>query len=177
MRDTIARQLDVDKKSVKMVVDPGKGKYRNGTITFQCKEGKALDLARLHASLKATRLSGGTRSAVNYLQITAKGEVTVSGKQTLLNVSGTPQQFELVDDPKAKPKKGTQSPFQRLRAALAKGEKLMVVTGRVQGWSGHWPKVLRALPGQPAEDAKDPEKAAAKKPPLLIVREFQTATK
>jgi hypothetical protein len=160
--------LDVDAASVKMDVEPGTGRYRKGTITFKVREGKALDLAGLHASLKDTRLSGKTRSAVISFDVTAKGEVTVSGKETLLKVSGPGQQFALAEDPKAKPSKGAPSPYQRLRAALAKGARVTGVTGRVQGWSGPWPEVLRAPPG-------GPEKRAGKKPPLLIVTDFQTA--
>jgi hypothetical protein len=151
-----------------MDVAPGTGRYRNGTITFRVREGKALDLAQLHASLKATRLGGRTRSGVNYFDITAKGTVTVSGKEVLLKVSGTAQQFALGEDPKAKPKKDAPSPYERLRAALAKGEKVTAVTGRAQGWSGVWPEVLR---GQPA----GLEKPADKKLPLLIVTGFQVA--
>ena len=175
MRDTIARQFDVDKDSVKMDVEPGTGSYRIGVITFKVKDGKSLDLAKLHADLKATRLSGKTRSAVNYFEITATGEVAVSGEDTLLKVKGTTQQFALGEDPKAKLKEGEKSPFQRLRDALAKGEKVTSVTGRVQGWSGGWPDVLRALPGEPEKGEKEAEKPAVKKPPLLIVTDFQTA--
>jgi hypothetical protein len=58
------------------------------------------------------------------------------------------------------------TPFQRLQQRLAKGEKLVSVTGRVQGWSGRWPDVLRELAGK--------EKAADKKPALLMVTDFQT---
>jgi hypothetical protein len=158
-------------------VEPGSGSYRNGTITFAVQKGKSFDLAKLHASLQGTRLARGTRSAVNYLEITAQGEVSVVDKETLLKVTGTSQQFALGDDLKAKPKEGKKSPFQRLCQALAKGEKVTRVTGRVDGWSGPWPEVLRALPGEPAKDAAKEDKPAAKKPPLLIVTDFQTAEK
>jgi hypothetical protein len=155
--------------------EPGSGKYRNGTITFAVQKGKSLDLAKLHASLQGTRLAGKTRSAVNYLEITAQGEVIVVDKETLLKVSGTNQQFELGDDPKAKSKEGAKSAFQRLCQALAKGEKVSSVTGRIHGWSGPWPEVLRALPGEAAKDSAKSDKPAAKKPALLIVTDFQTA--
>ncbi len=177
MRDTIARQSDVDKSSMKYEVEPGSGKYRNGTITFYPQKGKSLDLAKIHASLQTTRLAGKTRSAVNYLEITAKGEVTVVEKDTLLKVAGTTQQFALGDDPKAKPKEEAKTPFQRLCEALAKGETVTSVTGRVIGWSGPWPEVLRALAGEPAKDSEKSDKPAAKKPLLLIVTDFQTAKK
>ena len=177
MRDTIARQSGVDKSSIKYEVQPGSGKYRIGTITFSLQKGKSLDLAKLHTSLRATRLGSETRSGVNFLEITARGEVIVLNKETLLKVSGTTQQFTLGDDPKAKPKEGTKTPFQRLCEALARGEKVTGVTGRVHGWSGRWPEVLRALAGEPAEDSEKSDKPAARKPTLLIVTDFQTAPK
>jgi hypothetical protein len=177
VRDTIARRSDVDKSSMKYEMEPGSGSYRNGTITFAAKKGKSLDLAAIHADLKATRLGSKTRSAVNYLEVTASGDVTVVGKETLLKVAGTEQQFSLGDDPKAKPKEGAKTPFQRLTEARAKGEKVVSVTGRVHGWSGRWPAVLKALPGKPAADAEKSGEAAARKTPLLIVTDFQTAKK
>src|SRR5262245_34066814 len=166
VRDTIARQFDVDARSIKYEMEPGSGRYRNGTITFAAKEGKSINLEKLQESLKATRLGKGTRSGVNYFDITAEGEVTVAGKEVLLKVSGTGQQLSLIEDPKAKPKPGTKTAYQRLREALDKGEKTASVTGRVQGWSGQWPKVLKEL----AEQAdKDKDKPAAKKPTQLVV--------
>jgi hypothetical protein len=173
VRDTIARQSDVDKSSMKYEVEPGTGKYRNGTITFSAQKGKSLDLEKIHSSLRATRLGGGTNSGVNFLEITARGEVAVVEKETLLKVSDTTQQFTLGDDPKAKPKEGTKTPFQRLREALAKGEKVTSVTGRVHGWSGRWPEVLRAL----SEDSAKSDQPTARKPTQLIVTDFQTAPK
>jgi hypothetical protein len=172
VRDTIARQLDVDKASVKMDMLPGQGKYRIGLITFQTREGKALDFTSLQADLKATRLGKGTRSEVKYLEITAQGNISVKGRETLLTVTGTGQQFALGDDPKAK--KGAQTPFARLQAELAKGVKVTVVSGRIQGWSGVWPAVLRALSEQ-ALDTKKPDEGGGKRPPLLIVTDFQAA--
>ena len=166
MRDTIARQSDVDKDSIKYQVEPGEGRYRHGTITFAAKKGESIDLVKLQKSLKATRLGKGTRSGVNYLNITAEGEAALVRKDLVLKVSGTNQEFKLVDDPKAKLKEGTSTPYQRLRAALAKGAKTANVTGRVQAWNGVWPKVLREL-------EKDNENAAPR-PWLLVVTDFET---
>jgi hypothetical protein len=59
-----------------------------------------------------------------------------------------------------------------LEQALTKGVKVVRVTGRVHGWSGHFPAVLRELPGAPD---KDQDKAAKRKPPLLIVTAFEPA--
>jgi hypothetical protein len=167
VRDTIARQFDVDKGSIKFVVDPGTGRYRNGTITFSAKKGKSVDLEKLQDSLRTTRLGKRTRSGVNYLEITAEGEVVAQAKEVLLKVKGTGQQFTLSADPKAKPKEGTKTPYQRLKEALAKGEKIGSVTGRVEGWNGVWPMVLK----------EKADKPAAKKPTLLVVTDFLTVKK
>jgi hypothetical protein len=162
VRDTIARQSDVDKASIKYVLEPGTGKYRHGTITFAAKKGESVDLQNLQEKLKATRLGKGTRSGVNYLDITAEGEVQVVEKITVLKMKGS--QFTLIDDPKAKPKEGTKTPLQRLGEALAKGEKIANVSGRVQGWNGVWPATLRELG----------ESFTAKKSAALVVTDFQT---
>ena len=175
MRDTIARQSDVDKSSMKYEVEPGTGKYRNGTITFAAMKGKSIDLKKLRESIQATRLGGNTRSGVNYLDITTEGEVVVADKETLLKVTGAEQQFLLGDDPKAKPKEGEKTPYQRLTEALANGKKIASVTGRVQGWSGRWPTVLGELAKEHEKNGK--EAGAAKKPTLLVVRDFEIAEK
>jgi hypothetical protein len=176
VRDTIARQSDVDKSSMKYEREEGSGgEYPNATITFAAKKGKSIDLRKIQESLRDTRLGKGTGSGVNYLDITAEGEVVVVDKETLLKVSGTEQQFRLGDDPKAKPKDGEKTAYQRLTEALAKGKKIASVTGRVQGWSGRWPVVLRELAGESDKDAKEADKAAAKKPTLLIVKDLELA--
>jgi len=177
VRDTIARQSDVDKSLMKYEVEPGSGAYRHGTITFYSQRGKSLNLAAIHASLQTTRLAGKTRSAVNYLEITAKGEGIVVEKDTLLKATGATPRFTLGEDPNTEPIEGAKPPFRRLREALAKGEKVTSVTGRVHGWSGPWPEVLRALPGEPASASEKSDEPAATKPPLLIVTDFQTAEK
>ena len=177
MRDTIARQSDVEKSSVKMEIEPGNHKYRIGIISFAAKKGKSVDLEKIHEAIKATRLGGKTRSEVKYLEITAEGEITSTDRETQLNVNGTNLQFVLSDDRSAKPKKGAQTPLERLREALSKGEKVVSVTGRVQGWTGLWPEVLREFPPQPGEKAKEQDKPASKKQPVLVVKDFQIAGK
>jgi hypothetical protein len=164
----------VEKDSIKYEMEPGSGRYRNGTITFAAKKGKSIDLRKIQESLRATRLGKGTRSGVNYFDITAEGEVTALGKETILKVSGTGEQFVLGEDPKAKPKAGTKTAYQRLKEALARGEKVTSVTGRVTTWSGVWPKVLKDLA---AQADKEKEKPADRKPTPLIVADFQTAKK
>jgi hypothetical protein len=57
--------------------------------------------------------------------------------------------------------------LQRLWAALAKGQRVTSVTGRVDGWNGPFPKLLN-VPPPPGEPGKSP---------LLIVTDFQTAAR
>src|SRR5262249_2146101 len=153
---------------MKYEVEPGTGKYRHGTITFAAKKGKSIDLQKIYQSLRATRLGGKTNSGVIYLDITAEGEVVAGDKETVLKLSGAVVQFMLGDDPKAKPKEGEKTACQRLTDALAKGKKIASVTGRVQSWTRRWPLVLEEL-------AKESEKKSDKKPPLLIVKDFEVA--
>jgi hypothetical protein len=147
-RDAIARQYDVDKNRVTLTCEDGKGGYRPGTITFFPKPGKSLDLRKMMESITATRLSGGTNMSMDYLEITATGEVALDAKTVLLKVSGTAQQFVLKDAPG---KGGGKSPLERLRADVASGAKVIRVTGRVEGWSGRFPVVLSALAKRPAD--------------------------
>jgi len=175
VRDTIARQSDVDKSSMKYEREEGGGEYPNATITFAAKKGKSIDLRKIQEDLRATRLGKSTGSGVNYLDITAEGEVVVGDKETLLKVSGAEQQFLLGDDPKVELKEGEKTAYQRLTDALAKGKKIASVTARVQGWSGRWPTVLRELAKETEKDGKGADKAASKKPTLLIVKDFELA--
>ena len=162
-RDAIARQYDVDKNRVTLTCEAGKGGYRPGTITFFPKQGKSLDLRKMMESITATRLSGGTNMSMDYLEITAAGEVVLDATTALLKVSGTTQEFVLKDAPS---KGGAKSPLERLRAAVGAGTKVVSVTGRVEGWSGRFPVVLSALARRPPGT-----------PGVLFVTDFETAKK
>jgi hypothetical protein len=138
-RDAIARQYDVDADSIKLNRFEGEmGDYQRGTIEFFAKKGKSIDLDKLDESIAATRLSGGTNMSVDYLEITARGEVTERDKELVLKVSGTGQELVLGEAPTAK------GGLQRLREAVARGEKVSTVTGRVPGWNGRFPVALAA---------------------------------
>jgi hypothetical protein len=152
-RDAAARQYDVDKNSVELDIAGGK-------ITFFAKKGKSIDLDKIHASIKATRLSGNTGMELNSMEVTAIGRARVVGPEALLTVTGTNQQFLLGDDPDSGLRAGMKTPFQRLREALGRGERLVTVTGRLRGWSGPFPVFLRSLPGKPRR---------------LIIQEFEVA--
>jgi hypothetical protein len=165
-RDAIARQYDVDKNRVLLLCETDKGGYRPGTITFFPKKGKTLDLRQMVESLTATRLSGGTGMSMNWLELTATGEVVLDGKTALLKVSGTKQRFVLKEAPEFKNKGGTATPLLRLEAAVASGAKVVSVTGRVDGWSGGFPVVLRAQAKRPPDE-----------PVVLLVTDFETSKK
>jgi hypothetical protein len=152
--DAIARQYDVDADSTKLTrPKEQKGGYQLGTIEFAAKKGKSIDLDKIHESITATRLSGGTNMRTDYLEITAQGKVIERDKELVLKVSGTGQEFVLSEEPLAK------GSLQRLREAVARGDKVSTVTGRVPGWTGRFPAVLAAW-------AKAPE---AQKRKLTVV--------
>jgi hypothetical protein len=160
-RDAIARQYDVDAGSIKLTRFEGqRGSYQLGTIEFFAKKGKSIDLDKLDESIAATRLSGNTSMSMDYLEITAKGEVIERDKELVLKVSGTGQELVLSEGPSAK------GALQRLREAVARGDKVSTVTGRVPGWNGRFPDVLAAW-------AKAPD---AQKRQLAVV-DFQVEKK
>jgi len=158
-RDATARLYDVDDQSLVFKRLQLTDRYDQATITFRAKKDKLIDLEQLHESVWATRLSGGTSSGVVCLQVTAVGQVTTSGDETVLDVSGTDRQFVLTDDVAAKPAEPEKSKLAELQKALADGQRVASVTGYVEGWSGRWPGVL----------SKAPEKR-----PKLMVTNFET---
>jgi hypothetical protein len=136
-----------------------------GTIVFQAKKGKLLAVDQIYESFLATTLYGPNGiESVRYLEVTALGEVVVVDGTTLLKVADTTHRFALGNDPDSKPTAGKKTAFQRLREALAKGERVTGVTGRVHRWN---------IP----LSAKDEDQQAGKKPLLLIVMDFQAALK
>ena len=159
--DAIARQYDVDAGLTKLTLPKGqKGDYQLGTIEFTAKKGKSIDLDKMAESIAATRLSGGTSMSMDYLEIMARGEVIERDKELVLKVSGTGQEFVLGEEPAA------QGGLQRLREAVARGDKVSTVTGRVRDWTGLFPKVLAAW-------AKAPETQKRK----LTVVDFEVEKK
>ena len=80
-RDATARQNDVDADRVRLDISKGE-------ITFRAKKGRLVDLDKLHESIWATRLSGGTGMALNWLDVTAVGEVTAEKDHLVLRVAG-----------------------------------------------------------------------------------------
>jgi hypothetical protein len=152
-RDATARLYDVDADNVGLEI-------KTGTITFRAKKGRLVDLDKLHESIWATRLSGKTGMAMNWIDVTAVGEVVLDQTQPRLKVSGSNQYFVLAEDTKATHKTHEKTPFARLQETLGRGEKVVSVTGRVQGWGGHFPDFLKTLP---------------KKPLVILVKDFEVA--
>ena len=138
-RDATARQYDVDADAVRLDL-------RKGEITFRARKGRLVDLDKLHESIWATRLSGGTGMALNWIDVTAVGEVVVEKDRAVLKVAGSDQTFVLREDSKAK--EDGKTAFARLREAVKRGQKVSV-TGRLEGWHGHFPPFLRELPPRP----------------------------
>jgi hypothetical protein len=96
--------------------------------------------------------------ATNWLDVTAVGEVVLEKGRAILRVEGADAVFELKEDPGAKVNGRTA--FAVLREAVERGQKKVSVTGRVDGWKGHFPPFLKTLP---------------KKPRVLLVKEFSAA--
>ena len=137
-RDAIARQYDVDADSIILQPLEPKVSYQRGTIEFAPKKGRSIDLDKICESIAATRLSGNTSMSMDYLEITAKGEVSERDKELVLKVSGTGQELLLSEEPT------TNRGLQRLREAVARGDKVSTVTGRLSGWNGRFPEALAA---------------------------------
>jgi hypothetical protein len=114
---------------------------KTGLITFRAKKGHLIDLDKLHESIWATRLSGDTGMSLNWLDVTAVGEAALVDKRIVLRVSGADQHFVLTE--------GDKAAFVRLSEALARGSRVLSVTGRVDGWKGHFPPFLSKLPNKP----------------------------
>jgi hypothetical protein len=133
-RDATARQYDVDADAVRLDI-------AKGEISFQAKKGRLVDLDKLHESIWATRLSGGTGMAMRWLDVTAVGEAVVEKDRIILKVKGSDQFFVL--------KAGDNKVFAQLRDAAEHGQKSVSVTGRVEGWTGHFPPFLKTLPNKP----------------------------
>jgi hypothetical protein len=139
-RDATARQFDVDADEVKL-------DQKTGEITFGAKKGHLVDLDKLHESIWATRLSGNTGMGVNWLDVTAVGEVVAEKDRLVLKVTGSKDTFILKEDPKVKI--GDKTAFARLREDVEAGKKDLSVFGRIEGWQGHFPPFLKAPPAKP----------------------------
>ena len=141
--DATARLYDVDEDSVVFKKLQKTEKYDQGTITFRARKGSLIDLDKLHESIWATRLSGGTRSGLVSLEVTAIGHVISSKNQTVLRVTGSQAEFALDRHSDAK--------YADALASLKKmpSEQLVRLTGVIDDYMGRWPNVLRNKPKKP----------------------------
>lgn len=140
--DATARLYDVDEDSVVFEKLQKTEKYDQGTVTFRARKDKLIDLDQLHESIWATRLSGGTRSGLVSLEVTAIGEIVAEEGKTILKVSGSDKEFVLG--------KHADEAFAAAFAALpASGGKQVRLTGIIDDYKGQWPSVLKNKPINP----------------------------
>ena len=138
--DATARLYDVDEDTVVFKRLQETKKYDRGAVTFRARKGKLIDLDKLHESIWATRLSGGTRSGLVSLDVTAVGQVVATKDAILLHVSGSDAKFVLLRSSDEK----QAALFGKLQA-----NAVLRVTGRVDKYVGRWPDVLRTRPTNP----------------------------
>lgn len=150
-RDAISRQYDVDANLT--VLDKKVGK-----ITFFAKKGRLADLDKIHESIWATRLGDKTGMALHRMEVAAKGEVVRAGQEAQLKIPGTDQYFLLKENPKAK--SNEKAAFHQLFEALQRGEKVVSVTGELEGWTGNLTTFSKQVPGKPRS---------------ILVQSFETA--
>jgi hypothetical protein len=94
-----------------------------------------------------------------WLEVTTRGEVSLAGKDIELKTNGG-QIFALKENTKVKPKPGEKSPYHKLFEALERGEKVVAVTGTMEGWEGNLTQFSKK--GTPKQH-------------VLLVQDFQTA--
>jgi hypothetical protein len=142
-REATARLYDVDEDSVTFRKLEKTEKYDQGTVTFRARKGKLIDLDQLHESIWASRLSGGTRSGLVSLDVTAIGHIIPSGNDTVLRVANSEAEFVLLRHPDEE----YTAVFEKLRTTPA--TRLVKLSARVDDYMGRWPDVLRTAPNKP----------------------------
>ena len=143
MVDATARLYDVDEDLVVFRKLDQTARYDQGTITFRARKGKLVDLAKLHESIWATRLSGGTRSGLVTLNVTAVGELVQTENGMVLKVANSKKGFALG--------KHTDKKFAATYGQLTATKPNMTVrvTGLIDNYRGRWPSLLKQQPKQP----------------------------
>jgi hypothetical protein len=140
--DAAARLYDVDEDSAVFKKHDRTTEYDRGTFTFHARKGKLIDLDKLHESIRATRLSGSTRSGLVSLEVTAVGRIMISGDKTVLAITGSSEEFVLVQHPDAK----HAEVFGRLTTS---GDTVVKLTGQIADYAGRWPNLLKTKPKRP----------------------------
>ena len=143
-RDATARLYDVDEDTIVFKKLEQTKKYDQGTITFRARKAKLIDLDKLHESIWATRLSGGTNSGVVSLEVTAIGQVVVMQGKIALKVSGSDSEFVLLQHSEEE----HAAVLSNLQAATDRSTNFRV-TGQIDDYVGRWPDVLKQRPTKP----------------------------
>jgi hypothetical protein len=141
--DAIARLYDVDQNSAVFTRLDRTKKYDQGTFTFRARKDRFIDLNKLHESVWATRLSGGTRSGLVSLDVTTIGKIETRGQTTFLNVAGSNGEFLIGRHQDKK----YEAAFDKLKAVA--GDKTIRVSGLIDNYVGRWPNVLKQRPKNP----------------------------
>ena len=140
--DATARLYDVDEDSVEFTRLDKVEKYDQGVIAFRARKGKLIDLDKLHESIWATRLSGGTRSGLIRLEVVAIGKAIKTQDGAILKVSGADREFRLSKSPTEE----HAAVFKQLMGSAAGTRKIIKVTGVIDNYKGRWPSVLAKKP-------------------------------
>jgi len=143
--DATARLYDVDEDSVVFKKLQQTVKYDQGIVTFRARKGKLIDLDKLHESVWATRLSGGTRSGLVSLEVVALGEAVRTQDGMILKVADADAEFVLSKGPGEK----HGALFASLQAAAAGTSRAVKVTGTIDNYKGRWPSLFRNQPAKP----------------------------
>ena len=144
-RDATARLYDVDEDTVRFKKLDQTKDYDQGVVTFRARRGRLIDLDKLHESIWATRLSGGTRSGLVELQVDAIGTVITVGDETILKVSGAPAEFVLIPHRREE----AAGVLDELRKQANGTDRSVRVTGQIDDYQGRWPGVLKKRPMKP----------------------------
>ena len=143
--DATARLYDVDEDSVVFKKLNQTVKYDQGTVTFRARKGKLIDLDKLHESIRATRLSGGTRSGLVSLEVVVIGQAIKTQDGTILKVSNSDAEFVLAKNPDQE----QAAAFEKLQQSAAGTSQLVKMTGRIDNYKGRWPSLFRKPPETP----------------------------
>lgn len=141
--DATARLYDVDEDTVVFKKHDKQKSYDQGTIQFRARKGRLIDLDKLHESVWATRLSGGTRSGLVSLQVTTVGRVVSDSGRVMVKVKDSAAEFLLEVEP------GEEDAGLLDRLVLASEQGPQRVTGVVAGYSGRWPDLLKRKVSKP----------------------------
>jgi hypothetical protein len=140
--DATARLYDVDEDSVVFKRLDKTDSYDQGVFTFRARKGKLIDLDKLHESIWATRLSGGTRSGLVSLEVVAIGKLINTQNGVILRVAGADAEFVLA---KSTTPEHTEA-FSQLMNSEGNANRLIKVTGVIDNYQGRWPTLFEKQP-------------------------------